>query len=281
MSDHAVSSRLAAGRAAVCGQIDRFHAGFGRASSHWKADGTRVTEDDLAISEAIFTALRREFPGDDFFSEELAQPGGATARTADWSWVLDPIDGTNNFALGLPVTAISLGLLRRGRPAAGWVYDLGRRSLFHGGPGLGVWDGERRLAPDFQRTGRERIVALHAPIDPVHLPAINAVLTHFKLRAYGSGALHLTYAALGLIDACLDFTVKVWDVAAAAALSAETGAQTHYFNGDPFPLERFDLRMRPLRYLAGAPGACREILDTLQAAGFDPLASGGGRQGAA
>lgn len=269
MSDSPLHSRLAAGRAGVLGQADRFHAGFGRARSRWKSDGTRVTDDDVAISEAIFAALRGRFPEDDFFSEELAQPGGAVPRLAEWSWVLDPIDGTNNFALGVPVTAISLGLLRHGRPAAGWVYDLGRRSLFHGGPGLGVWDGERRLEPNFARSGRDRIVALHAPIDPIHLPAINTVLARFKLRAYGSGALHLTYAALGIIDACLDFTVKVWDVAAAAAFCAETGAETHFFDGDPFPLERFDLHMRPLRYLAGSPAACREILDTLRTGGFD------------
>jgi myo-inositol-1(or 4)-monophosphatase len=255
-----LSQRIAAGRDAVLSQVAFFHAQFGRATSHWKHDGSRVTDADIAISTAIFDALRAKFPGDDLFSEELAVGENPFPRRGEWSWVLDPIDGTNNYALGIPVTAISLGLLRDGEPVYGFLYDLGRRSLFHGGPGQGVWDGDERLQPTFGRSGRhERIVATHSPIHESYLPLATTILTEYKLRGFGSGALHLTYAALGMIDACMDFTVKVWDIAAAAAIARETGAPLHFWSASPFPLQQFDLKMKALQYCAGSPEVVAEM----------------------
>ncbi len=242
-------------------QVAFFHAQFGRAASHWKHDGSRVTEADLAISKAIFAELGAAFPGDDLFSEELAVGENPFPRKSRWSWVLDPIDGTNNYALGVPVVAISLGLLCDGEPVYGFLYDLGRRGLFHGGPGLGAWENDERLEPKFGRSGRhERIVATHSPVDPRYLPLATTILTEYKLRGFGSGALHLTYASLGMIDVCLDFTVKVWDIAAATAIARATGAKMHFFNQSPFPLQQFDLKMKPLQYCAGSPEAIDGII---------------------
>jgi myo-inositol-1(or 4)-monophosphatase len=264
-ADIEFTRRIAAGRQTVQAQTALFHAQFGRAPSHWKYDGTRVTDADVAISEATFTALRAPFPTDDYFSEELAVGSSPLPCRSEWTWVLDPIDGTNNFALGVPLTAISLGLLRNGEPVYGYVYDLGRRTLFHGGPGQGMWADDTALTVQFESTGRhERIVALHAPLDPQHLPLVNAVLMRFKLRAFGSGALHLTYAALGMIDACMDFTVRVWDIAAAAAFCRVTGAPMHFLNGSPFPLREFDLKKRPLHYAAGSPAAMAELVPLVE-----------------
>jgi len=259
--DLELSRRICLGRQAVLAQTALFHAQFGRALSHWKHDGTRVTDADLAISETLVATLRAAFATDDFFSEELAVGSSPIPCRSEWAWVLDPIDGTNNYALGMPLTAISLGLLRHGEPVYGLVYDYGRRALLHGGPGQGMWQDAAPLKTAFGQTGRgERFVALHAPLDPCHLPLVNAVLGRYKLRAFGSGALHLSYAALGMIDACLDFTVKVWDIAAAAAFCRETGAPMHFFNGSPFPMRQFDLKMRPLNYTAGSPEAVAEIV---------------------
>lgn len=262
--------RIQAGKAAVLAQRERFISDFGNAKSHWKSDGTRVTDADLAISAAIFASLSAEFPADQYFSEESAQASGAVARTAEWSWMLDPIDGTNNFALGVPLTAISLALLHDGVPAYGFIYDYGRRALLHGGSGLGVHQDDKSLTAGFGRSGADKIVAVHTPLDERHIPGLLAIVGRYKLRAFGSGALHLAYASLGMVDACLDFTVRVWDIAAAAAFCGETGAETHYFNSSPFPLQTFDLKMTPVRYLAGSPEACAEILAAFDAAGWKP-----------
>src|SRR5476651_508444 len=109
-------ARIAAAKGAVMAQTDLLHREFGRAESKWKSDGTRVTAVDIAISENIFRELRASFPDDQFFSEELADTDAPIPVTARFSWVLDPIDGTNNFALGIPQCAISLGLMERGEP---------------------------------------------------------------------------------------------------------------------------------------------------------------------
>lgn len=242
-----------------------FHANFGRATSHWKHDGSRVTDADIAISKGIFEELEKQFPTDDLFSEELAVGESPFPRRSAWSWVLDPIDGTNNYALGVPVTAISLGLLHEGEPAYGFLYDLGRRCLFHGGPGQGVWQDDERVEAKFGRSGRhEKIVATHSPVGTRFLPLAATILEKYKLRGFGSGALHLTYASLGMIDVCMDFTVKVWDIAAAAAIARETGAAMHFFSTSPFPLNQFDLKMKPLQYCAGSPEGIAEIVELVK-----------------
>jgi len=108
--------RSTAAQAAVMAQTALMHREFGRVESRWKEDGTRVTTADVAISENIFRELGTKFPDDQFFSEESDQAGAPRPRTARFSWVLDPIDGTNNFALGLPNCAIALALLEHGQP---------------------------------------------------------------------------------------------------------------------------------------------------------------------
>src|SRR5207237_1504583 len=114
-------SRIAAAERAVLAQTDLLHREFGRAESKWKSDGTRVTAVDVAISEGIFRELRAQFPADQYFSEELADTDAPIAVMARFSWVLDPIDGTNNFALGIPHCAISLALCEYGEAIYGVI----------------------------------------------------------------------------------------------------------------------------------------------------------------
>ncbi len=115
MSAPDLTTRIAAAKRAVLGQAAYMHREFGRVESKWKADGTRVTAAALASSENIVAEIQAQFPGDQFLSEELALQE-SVAVTAEVAWVLDPIDGTNNFALGIPECAISLGICHRGGP---------------------------------------------------------------------------------------------------------------------------------------------------------------------
>src|ERR1700710_1042413 len=121
MSAPELSLRIAAAQRAVLGQTELMHREFGRAESKWKSDGTRVTAVDIAISENIFSELRAQFPDDQFLSEELAETAEPIPITAAYFWVLDPIDGTNNFALGIAQCAISLALCTQGEPVYGVV----------------------------------------------------------------------------------------------------------------------------------------------------------------
>jgi myo-inositol-1(or 4)-monophosphatase len=266
--DEAFTRRVAAGLAAVQAQTAYVHEHFGRAASHWKHDGTRVTTADLAVSRAVFAQLAAQFPADQFFSEETEPGGGPVPVAARFCWVLDPIDGTNNYALGVPVCAISLALLEDGVPVCGFVYDLGLRTTFHGGPGLGVLANGSPVAR-LENTSREaRIVALHAPVATSSASLLGGILGGYKLRAFGSGSLHLTYAALGRVDAAIDLTVRVWDIAAAWAFCRSTGVEVRFLDAPAFPMRTFDLHMRPVRYLAAAPALCAELASRLEQAGM-------------
>jgi len=247
--------RAEAARRAVLGQSALLHREFGRVESRWKGDGTRVTAADIAISENLFQELLGQFPEDQCFSEESGQTGPLDV-TARFSWVLDPIDGTNNFALGLPHCAISLGLMDRGQPVYGCVYDLSRRILMHGGPDFGMHDGAApgriRSAPG----GREGLLGFHNPQDPRMIANADRVLAEFKIRALGSATLHLAYVAAGILEGCIDYNVKIWDLAAAIALCLGAGGEVRFLNGSQLPMTRFDLNMRKIVYVAGSKAMC-------------------------
>jgi len=260
-------SRIQAGRAAVLAQVEFFHREFGRAKSRWKADGSRVTTADLAISEAVARALLSRFGEDQCFSEELEDAAEPLPATSKYSWVLDPIDGTNNYALGLSHCAISLGLLCDGVPVYGVIYDGARRVLMHGGPGFGVWDGERRVEPKPPVSERElsegSLVGFHSPYESRYAGQAAVLAKAAKLRALGASALHMAYVAVGLFDAVVDHNVKVWDIAAAVPLVLAAGGTVEYVTPPPFPLRNFDVNMGRIFCLAGsAPvvGKLRKLL---------------------
>lgn len=257
-------SRITAARAAVLAQSGLLHREFGRAESTWKHDGTRVTAIDVAISENIFRELGALFPGDQYLSEELHGSTSPIEVTARFAWVLDPIDGTNNFALGIAACAISLALCEHGEPVYGVVYDLSRRILIHGGPGFGVFDGERPARVSTAPASRESLIGFHSPGDQDLLPLATGVISHFKIRGLGSATLHLAYVAIGLLDGCVDYNVRIWDLAAAIALVRAAGGEVHFLNGEQLPIRRFDLHMNKIVYLAGSAETCGHLRRLMQ-----------------
>lgn len=256
-------ARIAAAKSAVLAQTELLHREFGRAESKWKYDGTRVTAVDVAISEAIFKELAAAFPADQFFSEELAETDAPIPVTARFSWVLDPIDGTNNFALGIPHCAISLALCERGEPIYGVVYDLSRRTLIHGGPGFGILDGERATRVSTAVVSKETLIGFHSPFDKGLMPLANGVVSQFKIRGLGSATLHLAYVAAGILDGCVDYNVKIWDLAAAIPLVRAAGGEVRFLNGERLPMRDFDLKMSRIVYVAGSPAMCARLCEIM------------------
>ncbi len=231
---------------------------FGKAKSMTKADGSRVTAVDIAISEDIFRDLQARFPDDQYFSEELAGVSGPIPVTARFSWLLDPIDGTNNFILGIPHCAIGLALLEDGMPVHGCVYDLSRDVMLHGGPLFGLWENDSRM--DRGVTGsHETLIGFHRPNDPERLPGASAILSRYKIRGLGSATLHLAYVATGLLDGSVDFNLKVWDLASAVPLCAAAGVEVRFLNGEQFPMRTFDLSMERIVYVAGRPEVASQL----------------------
>jgi myo-inositol-1(or 4)-monophosphatase len=258
--------RIEEAKIAVQAETPLLHREFGRAESRWKSDGTRVTAVDIAISENIFRALRAKFPEDQMFSEELPDSGKPIPVTSRFGWVMDPIDGTNNFALGIPYCAISLALIEYGEPIYGVVYDLGRRVLMHGGPGFGMHDGDQLKQVSTEVPNPESLVGFHSPTDKRMVPAADAVLLHFKIRGLGSATLHLAYVAAGMFGGAVDFNVKIWDLAAAIPMLRAAGGQILFINGPQLPMKVFDLKMDRIMYVAGAPGMALRLAALVSAA---------------
>lgn len=248
-----LAPRIAAALAAVQAETPRLHDGFGRTRAELKYDGTRVTAVDLAISASIQQAIGTRFPEDQFFSEELALTEAPVPVVSRFCWVLDPIDGTNNYASGIIHVAISLALLEAGRPVYGVIYDMARRVTMHGGPGRGLWDGDRPARVRLEPPHANSLVGFHSPVDKAHVLEGQRVIEAFKIRGLGSSALHLAYAAVGHLDGVVEHNNRVWDVAAAAALIEEGGGRIDYLTGDPFPLRAFWLKSPRVQYLAGNP----------------------------
>lgn len=260
-----LQSRIDAGMRAVLNQTELLHREFGRAASQWKYDGSRVTPVDIAISEGIFNELKKAFPVDQLFSEELADTTEPIAVTSRFCWVLDPIDGTNNYATGIPDCAISLAILENGNPAYGIVYDLARKTLMHGGPGVGMWDGDNATTVKDTPPDRQSLIGFHTPMDRSLLPSVQPVLAEYKIRGLGSSTLHLAYVAAGKLDATIDHNVKIWDIAAAVALCLGAGGEIHTMNGEIFPMKVFNLKMGRIQYYAGSAATCANLRRLLAA----------------
>lgn len=255
-----IEQRIDAAKRLVRAQTELMHREFGRAKSEIKHDGTRVTAADLAISRNIQEALARGFSDDQFFSEELAPADQPVPVISRFCWVLDPIDGTNNFANGIIHCAISLALLEAGRPVYGVIYDMARRVLIHGGAGRGVWDGDRRAGVRTEPPGDFSLIGFHSPVEKVFAADGKRLIENFKIRGLGSSALHLAYTAIGLLDGVVEHNNRVWDIAAACALLPEAGVEIHYLTAAPFPLKEFTLKAPRVRYVAGNKATCQALL---------------------
>lgn len=242
-------------------QIAFFNQQRGKVASEWKADETRVTFADFAISEKVLGELRRSFPDDQFLSEESGLMDEVVPVSARYSWVLDPIDGTNNYALGMASCAISLALLKKGSPVYGLVYDGSTGELIEGGPRQPLLvDGKRFVPAERPFERRNSIVAVHFPVSGERVPELRPLLEGYRIRSLGSAALHLAYTALGRLDGSIDERVRLWDVAAAAALLKAAGREIRFLDASPFPVAEFRLKGAFIRYVAGS----RAFLERMQ-----------------
>jgi myo-inositol-1(or 4)-monophosphatase len=157
--------------------------GFGRACQVWqKGTIDFVTEFDRRSEDLIVSALQKEFPEHAILAEET----GLHQRTSEYQWVVDPIDGTTNFAHGFPLFAISLGLLRGPVPVAGVVYDPLHDEMFSAALGKGATLNGRPMRVSSQANLGQALLATGFAYDIRTNPQNNlAQFTHFMMRTQG------------------------------------------------------------------------------------------------
>ncbi|MCR5184288.1 MAG: hypothetical protein K6B46_06290 [Opitutales bacterium] len=236
-------------------QIPFFQKNFSHVKSYWKEDCSRVTAADLALSKTIAKSVLTAFPQDDFCSEEDLPAAGTSRKfSAPFAWVLDPIDGTNNFARGMPQCAISLAILQNGVPVYGIVYDNAQNQILEGGNDIGLLKNGAPFVPEPAQAYDERsILSMHFPVPAKILSALEPLLTVNPFRCQGSAALNLAYNAFGAIDGSIDFKTRIWDIAAAYAMLIASGRTIRFVKNNPFPLKKIEHTMPEIQWFAGTP----------------------------
>jgi len=219
---------------------DELVARFRRTSRHEKADGSWITEADLAMQDRLKSALAARHPGVGFLGEEME--AGEQQRLLDDSsgsgiWVLDPLDGTSNFAAGIPLFGVSLALLQEGRIVAGIVYDPMHDESFAATLGGGATlNGE----PMHARPAGIPMAKTTACIDFKRLPPqlaarIAATPPYSSQRSIGSVALDWCWVAAGRFHLYLHGRQRLWDYAAGSLVLAEAGGYADTLDGTLAP----------------------------------------------
>jgi len=252
--DKAIRHRVNAARVALLKQVEFFGNQFGKVVSEWKPDDSRVTFADFAISEILSKELRKDFPNDPVCSEESNPLDEVIQLDQKYTWILDPIDGTNNYALGIPFCSISLALLKDGIPVYGFIYDFALDHLIEGGKGYGLYLGKKKLPPPSlpDLDSQKSVIGFHFPVPAGRCERLQELLTKFRIRSLGSAALNFLYVALGKMDGTIDFKVKVWDIAGAVPILEAAGLEMHFLTDSPFPLKTFHADSPKLECYAGS-----------------------------
>lgn len=251
-ADPALQDRILAGHTAVLSQVEYFRANFGTAQSRWKKDGTRVTDVDEAISRDLFAVLSASFPDDDYCSEESVETAEPSPLLAEFAWILDPVDGTNNYAVGVPECGISLGLLRHGMPVYGFIYDFGRDNLLQGGKSFGSIEGTTPVKASTGLVNEKLTFCMHFPIPTKELDNLREALQQWRIRCPGSAAVGLANVATSRLDGCLEYRAKPWDCAAGYPICEGAGASFHFLYEPAFPMKKFSSSMGSCPFRVGS-----------------------------
>jgi myo-inositol-1(or 4)-monophosphatase len=199
-----------------------------------------VTEVDRRCEELIVETLVRERGGDAILAEEGSR---RDATSGDWRWVIDPLDGTVNYAHGYPRFCVSIGVEHRGLRSVGVVYDPLLDELYHATAGGGAFRNGRPIRTSTESEIGRGLFATGFAYD-VHRSE-NDNLDHFArfvktaraVRRDGSAALDLCYVASGRLDGYWELKLHAWDVAAGALIVEEAGGRTSDLAGGPLPAD--------------------------------------------
>ena len=247
-----------------------------------KGQGDPVTAADRESEELLYQAIKAAYPEHAVVGEEGADHPGTTE--ANVAWVLDPLDGTANFAGGLPLFAVSIGVLHRFRPVACALFTTvshsGRPGVFHAHAGGGAFFDEKPLAsPDSLEEVRVRLSGTLQRQFYRAWPTLQKRNIRLDVRSLGSIALEMALVAAGSMKSAAFSSPRIWDVAAGALLVKEASGlvltrESHRSKWRP--LDSFDVKeqAQPLEGLRtwSAPVLIghREIIEVLTAAASPP-----------
>jgi len=202
-----------------------------------KTPGNLVSEADTLAEETVIAILKNDFPDYAFWAEESGQQG-----TSTYTWAIDPLDGTTNYAHRYPFYAVSIALLVDQVPTVGVIYDPTRDELFIGVLGGGASVNGEALQVSENPTLAQSILVTGFAYDRREVADNNyrefCHLTHLTqgVRRDGAAALDLAYVACGRFDGYWERGLSVWDIAAGIVLVQEAGGSVTAYDGSPIDL---------------------------------------------
>lgn len=191
-----------------------------------------VTKIDRYAEELTIATLKESYPNHSFLGEEFGLQEGK-GHDADWCWVIDPIDGTQNFVHGMPHFCVSIAVQKNGVTEHGVVYDPVRDELFSASRGRGSMLNQRRLQVSDRKTIAGGLFTTGHPYERMvngvrtsfarqHFASLQAVCENGgQVRRLGSAALDLCYVAAGRFDGYFEMSIKPWDIAAGELIVTE------------------------------------------------------------
>ncbi|MBI3457170.1 MAG: inositol monophosphatase [Candidatus Rokubacteria bacterium] len=230
---------IAVDAARSAGKLLREALGGARRISYKGSPTNLVTEMDRRSEALIVERLLQAFPDHAILGEE----GGARPGASEYRWLIDPLDGTTNYAHGAPVFSVSIALERAGQSELGVAYDPNLDELFVAQRGVGATlNGEPIGVSDTAALG-ESLLATGFPYDirtttATNLPEYAALsLRCHAVRRLGSAVLDLCYVAAGRFDAFWELSLGPWDMAAGGLMVLEAGGRLTNVRGGPWALE--------------------------------------------
>ena len=206
-----------------------------------KGDINLVTEADLASEKLIIEKIRSHYPKHSILAEESGESIAILDGDKRWKWIIDPLDGTTNYAHGYPCFCVTIALERDGEIVVGATFDPTRDEMFSAEKGAGANLNNRRIrVSDAEKLG-DALLVTGFPYDFKKREDFAGHLTEFLLRSRGirrdgSAAIDMAYVACGRFDGFWEEGLNPWDVAAGKLLIEEAGGKITYYDGSPLSI---------------------------------------------
>ncbi len=203
---------------------------------HKEGINNLVTEIDRLSEKTIISIILEAFPDHSIIAEE----GGSIDNGSDYQWIIDPIDGTVNFAHGIPLCCVSIGLMKEAQMLMGVVYNPMMNELFFAEQDKGAYLNEQPIhvsaKSDFRRACLVTGFPYEWPEDKEHPVKTfeRFVKQGLPVRRLGSAAIDLCWVACGRFDGFWEYSLNAWDVAAGYLIVTEAGGKVTNFAGDPY-----------------------------------------------
>lgn len=221
-----------------------------------------VTEMDRLSEDYLLGQIRQHFPNHAIVSEESGSFEGR--NDCDCTWFVDPLDGTINYAHGVPLYVVSIGYAEHGRMKLGVIFDPTRGEMFSAEAGKGAWLNNRRIRVSGQTELLQGLMVTGFPYDIVgqysnNLDNFNRIsLISQGVRRLGSAAMDLCYIACGRVDGFWEVRLRPWDLAAGWLIVTEAGGTVTDLDGNP------DIMHPPYSLLAATPALHGQLLAHLR-----------------